>query len=593
MEPMTRAQIEDFIDRWHQAAATWPLADRGELERSASSLKAALADRRDLARLATNPLLCAMLCALHRNNNEYLPQGRAALYNDALTMLLERRDREQRIQASPVRLTRDQLEPLLSRLAIWMTMNGRRTIPRGRAIDEIDEPLRRVHRGRRPGEELTAESVLQHLVERSGLLQDPAVDLLEFRHPSFQDYLAAVEVFQRGYLDHLLLRAHDPLYHDIAIMAAGQTQKDPARQRQLLDGIIERASADQEHGRQLWLLAAACIADIGMVDPDIAERIEAETARLLPPADRDEADSVARAGEFVIDLLAEAARHRKLTSEEAAATVRTAALVGSDAALPLLRRFRLKQDDEVQRELVTGWFRSPTPQQYADEVLSDAALEQTFVVLENLDYLPMLGRLRHLRHLAMPRGTAEADLTRLSELHNVQGALQTLHLEGPDVDDLSPLTGLTNLHTLNLFGTPVDDLSPLTGLPNLHTLNLDATAVDDLSPLAGLPNLHTLYLTRTRVADLSPLTGLTNLHTLDLTDTRVTDLSPLTGLTNLHTLNLAFTPVADLSPLAGLPNLHTLDLADTRVTDLSAVAGIRNLQVIRRKLADGKDGSSA
>jgi hypothetical protein len=141
-------------------------------------------------------------------------------------------------------------------------------------------------------------------------------------------------VFQRDHLAHLLRNAHDPMYHDIAIMAAGQTQKDPARQWELLAGLVKRASNSKERSRrQLWLLAAACISDLGMVDPDIAERIQSETARLLPPSGVDEAESIARAGEFVIDLLASAARRRDLTPEEAAATIRTASLVGRAAAM--------------------------------------------------------------------------------------------------------------------------------------------------------------------------------------------------------------------------------------------------------------------
>jgi hypothetical protein len=484
IEPMTRGQVEDFIDQWHRAARS-SRPDDDTLARCAASLKAALVDRRDLARLATNPLLCAMLCALNRNNNDYLPHGRAALYNDALTMLLERRDREHGIETGTVRLNRDQIEPLLSRLAIWMTMNGRRTIPRRTATREIDEPLRRVHRGRGPGCPLAPETVLQHLVERSGLLQEPTVDLLEFRHPSFQDYLAAVEVFQREHLAHLLRNAHDPMYHDIAIMAAGQTQKDPVRQRDLLAGLVDRAAADEERSRQLWLLAAACIADLDMVDPDLAERIQDETALLLPPSDVDEAESVAGAGEFVIDLLASAARRGDLTPKEAAATIRAASLAGSEAAIPLLRSFRRRAYAQVQRELVAGWFRSTTPERYADEVLADAALEGVDVILANLDTLPLLPRLRGLTWLLMPSGTTDADLVKLATLTN----LKTLSLVGTGVVDVSSLAALTNLKTLSLAGTGVADLSPLATLTNLKTLFLDGTEVTDLSPLATLTNL--------------------------------------------------------------------------------------------------------
>ncbi|MCE0447639.1 hypothetical protein LT493_36885 [Streptomyces tricolor] len=41
-----------------------------------------------MARLATNPLMCGLICALHRERRGYLPTGRKELYDAALTMLL-------------------------------------------------------------------------------------------------------------------------------------------------------------------------------------------------------------------------------------------------------------------------------------------------------------------------------------------------------------------------------------------------------------------------------------------------------------------------------------------------------------------------
>jgi hypothetical protein len=370
LDPLSPAQIEDFIVRWHQAVAGSGHAETEVLDECAASLRAALGRRRDLPRLATNPLLCAMLCALNRANNQILPRGRTALYEDALTMLLARRDEEQGIFASSVMLTREQLQPFLSRMAIWMTLNGRRTIPRERALQLIEELLPRIRTGRIGGEILTVEEMLTHLVERSGLLQEPTIELLEFCHPRFQDYLAAIEVFQQGHLAHLLRNVHDPLYHDIAIMAVGQTQDEPERQSKLLNAIIRRAEVDRAHSRQLWLLSAASIADVGMVDPLISDRIRRETELLLPPKDLEEAETVARAGEFVLDLLAEAAQRREFTDEEAAATVRIVGLVDVDGpvSLGLLRHFSRRSSERIQHELIAAWSRSATPERYANEI---------------------------------------------------------------------------------------------------------------------------------------------------------------------------------------------------------------------------------
>lgn len=426
----------------HRPLAPGHRPDRSRRHRTARRVcrRAAFCPR-DLARLATNPLLCAMLCTLNRANNQYLPQGRTALYEDALEMLLTRRDADQRI-TSAVGLDRDQLEPLLSTLAIWMTLNGRRTIPRDTALRRIGQILPRLRAGRAGDAELTAENLLEHLRERSGLLQDPTMELLEFRHPSFQDYLGAREIFQQDYLDHLFKNAHDPLYHDIMIMAVGQHQRDPHRQRTLLDGLTRRAAKDKDHGRQLWLLAAACIADLGMVDPAISERIHRETRRLLPPQDLAEADTVARAGEFVLDLLAEAVERRDFTDEEAAATVRIARLLAVDDALPLVRRFRHRESSKIQEELVAAWASSTDRERYVTEVLADAAIQDTIVYLPNLTLLPLLEKLSNLRMLAMPPSTQSADLATLTRLRTAQTRLSHLHLGGTGVVDVSALDAL-------------------------------------------------------------------------------------------------------------------------------------------------------
>jgi Leucine-rich repeat (LRR) protein len=587
LEPMTRGQVADFVDRWHQAAGADD-ADPDLSKNSAATLKKALVARRDLARLATNPLLCAMICALNRNGNNSLPQGRISLYDDALVMMLERREREERIRTLPIELTRNHLEPMLSRLAVWMTLNGRRTISREAALRTLEDPLRRVHLREAS---LSAEDALDYLVERSGLLQEPTLGLLEFCHPSFQDYLAAVEIFDQDHLDHLFHNVHDPLYHDVVIMAVGQTQKDPARQHELLTRLVDRATRDEEHGRRLWLLAAACIADVNMVDPDVAARIQRETSRLLPPTSLAEADSVAGAGEFVLDLLAEAALRPGLTDQAAAATVRVAGLVGGDPALPLLRHMSQRRSTAVQRELLAAWFRSPEPMRYAQEVLADACLDGTCVDMVDLDYLPLLATLGHLCDIGLPVGTDSADVSRLTALDAVQGRIRTLRLGGTRVGDLCPLARLAAVEGLDLSGTPVADIAPLAGLSQLTRLDLSGTSVADIAPLAGLSQLARLDLSGTSVADIAPLAGLSQLTTLDLSGTSVTGVASLTGLTGLRQLGLLRTPVTDIRPLSSLTGLQTLVLLGTRVVDLASLAGLtelRQLDLSGTSVVDGR-----
>lgn len=83
--------------KWHEAVAK-ELARRGkpatDLMRTAEDLVEKLRDNPAVSRLATNPLLCAMICALHRDRHQKLPEGQSELCETLCFMLLHRRERE-------------------------------------------------------------------------------------------------------------------------------------------------------------------------------------------------------------------------------------------------------------------------------------------------------------------------------------------------------------------------------------------------------------------------------------------------------------------------------------------------------------------
>src|SRR5271165_6993725 len=87
--------------------------------------------------------------------------------------------------------------------------------------------------------------------------------------------------------------------------------------------------------------------------------------------------------------------------------------------------------------------------------------------------------LRRIRE-AEKTGALELDLSGLQALNRLPpelerlGSLQTLNLPlYEQLNDLSPLAGLTSLQTLVVVGVEqLKDLSPLAGLTSLQTLNL-------------------------------------------------------------------------------------------------------------------------
>ncbi|MFD5620311.1 NACHT domain-containing protein [Streptomyces yangpuensis] len=138
MLPMDQRDIRAFVEHWHAAAR----AQGQEVDAYEASLLEAVSSRRDLARLATNPLMCALLCALNQDRRMQLPRARKELYDAALDMLLVRRDTEREIcGVEGVYLTREEQIALLQRLAYWLIRNGQVEAGRDEAVEMVGEWL--------------------------------------------------------------------------------------------------------------------------------------------------------------------------------------------------------------------------------------------------------------------------------------------------------------------------------------------------------------------------------------------------------------------------------------------------------------------
>ena len=80
LAPMTTDHIQLFIEHWHKAVlGEQELESRDKIKLLAEKLFFKIQNSTPLMRLSTNPLLCAMLCALHYERQMQLPADRSAL----------------------------------------------------------------------------------------------------------------------------------------------------------------------------------------------------------------------------------------------------------------------------------------------------------------------------------------------------------------------------------------------------------------------------------------------------------------------------------------------------------------------------------
>ncbi|QDY77283.1 NACHT domain-containing protein [Streptomyces qinzhouensis] len=376
LSAMQRTEVERFVRRWHTAAH----ADDG----LGDALIDAIHTNDDLGRLAVNPLMCGLLCALHRERRGFLPQGRKELYEAALRMLLERRDVERGVVTeNELRFSTDTSIALLQKLAHWMIRNNRLEMAHEDALAQLKRTL-----GSMGHVQETPERVLSHLIERSGLLREPAAGRLDFVHRTFQDYLAAKALVEEGDFPLLLDNALNDQWEDVVRMAVALGR--PAERKRVIKGLLGYVGGERGLGSRTvrsLLLAASCLDQAVEIDPDVSQRVKGLVSELLPPPSAPFARMLAEAGGPLVPRMLPGPEG--LTHEQALNVVTTATHIGTDAALSVLVRYRGHASRRVRRQLVWSWDRFDT-ERYAREIIAQLDPEGLYFTAHNVDHLRAL-----------------------------------------------------------------------------------------------------------------------------------------------------------------------------------------------------------
>ncbi|MEC4016865.1 NACHT domain-containing protein [Streptomyces sp. H27-D2] len=438
LSPMSRDDVAAFIQRWHTAADADPSYEQ--------ALLTAVRTKQDLGRLATNPLMCGLICALHRERRGYLPHGRAELYDAALSMLLERRDRERDMHTTEaIQLTKEPQIQLLQKLAYWMIRNGRSEMAQQDAVELLTSALPSMPHIAAQG---SPPEIFRHLLLRSGLLREPTPGSVDFIHRTFQDYLGAKAAVEERDFDYLIANAHLDQWADVIRLAVAHAR--PAERARILTGLLE-AEAKQDDPQlsiRHTLLAAACLEHATELDPAVRAEVTARTAAHLPPRDNQQARDLAEIGPMVLDLLP---GPEELSDAEAKAIVVTATRIGTDAAIPVLARFREHPSLDVRRQLAWSWHRFDT-ERYAEEIIARLPAESLFFTAMNLEHLRVLHALGGRERLQLLSAESPGDIVRNVD----RDRLEQLWLseDYASMSDFGWLSVFPRLRTLYLMHPP-------------------------------------------------------------------------------------------------------------------------------------------
>ncbi|MFI0978474.1 NACHT domain-containing protein [Streptomyces sp. NPDC021093] len=375
--PMRNGDIQSFVTAWHRAArlsTSDPHEEISELERD---LAHQFRQSPALADLARTPLLCAVICAVHRARQGFLPETRWDLYRSALNMLLGNRDKRRKI-GSPegIEMTIEEHTQLLQRIAIWQVRGGQTEFTRLQAVRQLQPALAGMERVRAQG---SSDAILTHLVNRTGLLQERTDDFFQFTHRTFQDFLAAREFVEGDHIAELLLHAENPQWEDVTLLAAGHCNRRELHR--LLTGLLECGTRP--------VLTALCAQHATYLDETLARHIRNQLRTVVPPASSDHAAQLARLGPSAIPLLPPPG---ELSNTHAHCTIRMLARIGGAEALEYAAGLARSAGEETAQELTDAWSSFPTAE-YARDVLARLASSPYEIAIgtaERLAQLPLL-----------------------------------------------------------------------------------------------------------------------------------------------------------------------------------------------------------
>jgi energy-coupling factor transporter ATP-binding protein EcfA2 len=291
---LARQEVDEFIDKWCLAAEQSIRKDlveaKKEAKNAANDLKRRLSESYSVQRIATNPLLVAILCVVHRFLGRTIPEHRVTLYEKCTDALLYEWDRAKFNEDVAIGFldARSKLR-LLTGIARKVHDEHLAQIPEHEVIEHFRNILPDLGR---PSSD--AKRIAEEIRDRSGLLVEKRPGFFSFSHLTFQEYLCALDYVQRRDFTELVNKYKDNWWHEVIVLAAGVPGSD--------GGLIPRKLLAKKSLKADFLAAQCAETEIDMPRA-IRERIEASLRKVIPPASFRDADRLTKAGLIAAPIL--------------------------------------------------------------------------------------------------------------------------------------------------------------------------------------------------------------------------------------------------------------------------------------------------
>jgi hypothetical protein len=289
IQDFDQEQIAGFVTSWYLAVTVDREGDtptaRDGAAKSAEDLLTAVKSAQ-IRSLAANPLLMSILALIHQRGNR-LPQRRVALYEECIEFLLGFWRQVQggeaaRELAGIGGLTTAEKRVIIEPIALWLHERGESGAEVSR--EELEQQLGLQFEdlfGQPKKDALRrAASFVDILVDHAGLLVERETGVFAFAHLTFQEFLAARALADRGdYIEFVRPHLHDPWWREVILLLAGYlstpcTRRSRAETAALLNAIHDAGSPLEKVLHRDLLLAFRCLCDVEQLGVDQPLRTE-------------------------------------------------------------------------------------------------------------------------------------------------------------------------------------------------------------------------------------------------------------------------------------------------------------------------------